>query len=394
MRSRPGSSKVLGLGRCSADMGNVSQKEMRRIMNERKESKGSKLTRRRFVQRLGQILASGGFVHFFFPNITTYGMMRPQTPDICPGGMPTEDLCISPANPDMCPGEKDHADECPADGKPPEDVCNSGLKSADTCIPATEKSERSDQCQTGMTVDDSCPNYKPSLKSDGGDDVCPSGRSDTDECETTGTDADGDQCPGGGLAEDTCVPEDSGNASGDDCSEGSYGMEDDCKEESLDNCSAIFPVDDDSCPNGRNVSKGVNGGDDWCEGTIIASDECYTGEDEDDLCDGRGGNGQSDACPSIADSAELDVCNERSDDYCTTGIAATDECASGMSNEDECVGGVSTEDVCYKHIAESDECISQITGSDQGGCKVIGRDGCISFIEDSCMLNPDNDKVE
>ena len=361
--------------------------------NEYDLSSCSIQTRRNFARRLAQVLAFGGLSHFSVAKNIAYGMSDLTREDACIGGLSSADECIPPSNPDKCPGEMSPADECPENGKPPEDICNSGLSSADICVPTTRKAERSDQCQTGYSADDACPNSKPPKDTDGGDDVCPSGRLDTDECQPTGTDADGDQCPGGGPVEDTCTPEGAGVNAGDDCSDGYYGAEDDCKEGKSDNCS-IIPVDDDSCPSGKNVPQGVNGGDDWCEGTIIASDGCYTGKDEDDLCEGRGGEGESDACPVKVSAPELDVCSDISDDYCTTEITGSDECFSGMVDEDECAGGVKSEDVCYKHFASSDECVSQLAGSDQGGCKNIVEDECVSYLQNSCMLIRDNDIVE
>lgn len=351
------------------------------------------ITRRLFAKQLLKLFTFGGLVHFTITCKKTHGMTSPISPEECPGGLPLNDECTPPNNPDKCPGEMPPADECPKDGKRPEDVCNSGLSTADVCVPATSKSELSDQCQTGLPIDDLCPNFKPPLESNGGDDVCPSGGSDTDECPNTGTDEDGDQCPGGYISVDTCEPDGAGITAGDNCSTGTYGLEDDCDGRITDTCT-VFPVEDDSCPNGKNVKTGTNGGDDWCNGSIWASDECYTGTDEDDLCFGRGKNGQSDACPSVANASALDICNEISDDYCTTGITGTDECPTGMPTEDECAGGVCSEDICHEYAVGSDECIPQVSESDQEECKTLIVDKCSNHIQDLCSLMVNFDIAE
>ena len=142
-----------------------------------------------------------------------------------------DDICSS-SDSDYCPGEKPPADECGSFGEFKLDKCNSGISEADECWPYVSGS---DQCGTGLPKDDYCPGNRPSIDGETtGSDVCFTGRLPDDECEASGSDAAGDQCPGGSIVEDTCSPEGSGKENGDECSDGDYWSEDDCKNDDPD----------------------------------------------------------------------------------------------------------------------------------------------------------------
>ena len=367
-------------------MGRELRKEIKRIMNEKKEVKNSRLTRRHFARRLTQLLVYGGLVNFSLGGTAKAATSKETAHEDCPGGLPSVDVCAPPLDYDYCPGEMPPADECPADGNREEDECNSGLAAADICDPSVK---RSDQCQNGLPKDDQCPESAPD------DDYCPTGHPSSDSCPPDGGIADGDQCPGGGDELDTCVPT---TKSGDECGEGSYGPEDDCNAKQKDCCATAFPLaplDDDSCPNETNVAwtGSPNGGDDWCRGSFLASDECTTGKDEDDLCESNKNEyGAFDVCPG--GGADVDRCDDNSDDYCVTGVEASDECPDGMPPEDVCAGGEPSEDVCYKHLAGSDECDPSVSNSDQEGCK-SNDDECSAFgLLDKCTYNRNLDVIE
>lgn len=269
--------------------------------------------------------------------------------DPCPGGLAPADQCKD-ADPDQCPGETSPSDDCPPTGERSKDVCNSGKADADICDPSTDV--KSDQCESGSPADDQCPSKK--YEDGNKDDYCPTGEAPADECAPNGTDADGDRCQGGdattnGNTQDTCEQD----GSGDNCSPGSWGQEDDCKATQPDVCSAVNPVDDDSCYNGTNSANG-SGGDDWCRGDVIASDECPDGSSAADLCTASTGNGAEDACPG--GGKDVDTCSPGvSDDTCYGGQADSDECTP-PADPDECSVGTTDGDKCTVGASVEDEC--------------------------------------
>ena len=357
-------------------------------VNRRYLNPGSSQTRRDFARRLAQLLAFGGLSHFAIKNTAKAATSEDEAHGDCPGGLMPYDICSS-SDSDYCPGEKPPADECGSLGEFELDKCNSGISEADECWPYVSGS---DQCGTGLPKDDYCPGNRPSIDGETtGNDVCFTGRLPDDECAASGSDAAGDQCPGGSIVEDTCSPEGSGKGNGDECSDGDYGSEDDCKNDNPDTCIGFELFDDDSCPNQKNAGFGENRYDDYCTGGFLGSDSCSTGTNEDDLCEGRGDKGQSDSCPE--GKRNLDVCNaEISDDYCLTGVFDSDECPTYVFPEDECSGGSVQEDECLKHTVGSDVCTEVVSGSDQDGCKSAFTDECLTG--DICTLNPQNDIIE
>ena len=351
------------------------------------------VTRRSFARQMAQLLAFGGLAHFSLDNVAWAAASKGRVHEDCPGGLPTADVCSPPDDEDYCPGEMSPADECPSDGNRNEDVCNSGLPSADIC---TTQKVLSDQCQSANIPDDECSGENTPI-----DDFCPSGRTESDFCPQGGSIAQGDMCPGGSDDLDDCK----GGGAADQCDDGTFGPEDDCQEGWDDDCASYTSLlDDDSCPNERNVPYSLveNGWEDLCFGNFIASDDCTTGTSDDDLCNsGLNSNGGFDVCPGGL--VNVDACGivyadengytESSDDYCVAGTGS-DECHDGMPPEDECAGGVPDEDLCYVHKAGSDECDSFITGSDQGGCK-SDTDECKVFgLLDSCTYNQNKDIAE
>lgn len=351
------------------------------------------ITRRLFAKQLIQLFAVGGFSHFSLSRNAVGDMVSATINTNCPGGFPSADICNPPEDPDSCPGEKPPADECPDEGTRPEDVCNSGITVADTCEPQIEKT---DQCESSKPQDDECGEVN--LPEE---DICPSGKTEDDFCPPGGSTTQGDVCPGGGDELDDCT----GGGIPDFCSEGTWGPEDDCHEGWEDECaSRTAPLDDDSCPNEKNVppSLGPNGHDDLCFGNVIASDACSTGYPADDLCNSDSStDGGFDTCPGggiNVDTCGIVYCDEyghveRSDDYCVAGTGS-DECPDGMPPEDECAGGVPAEDLCYMHLTGSDECDPSISGSDQEGCK-SDSDECSFFgLADACTWGLNKDIAE
>lgn len=352
-------------------------------------------TRRHFTRQLAKLLVFGGLSHFAMKNIAMAATSKDKAHEDCPGGTPVYDTCTPPTDYDYCPGETAPADECPNDGNRDEDECNSGLKSADVCEPSLNK--KSDQCITGGKSDDECEDAR--TPNAGGDDYCPSGVHADDKCDVKGNLSAGDDCPGGGPAVDTCSPEGSGKENGDECSLGSWSIigasEDDCKPDDKDECANASSLgDDDTCLTGKNVpyTLGANGGDDWCTGDVRASDSCWTGKEQDDLCESKGGNnGIFDECPGGEDG--LDRCGSIiSDDYCVSGVQKCDACPNGIPPEDSCAGGLRPDDICYIHTLNSDECDPINSGSDQNGCKTVILDECYAI--DACTLSPINDIAE
>ena len=351
------------------------------------------IDRRNFTRRLAQYLTYGGLAHFSLSSSARAATSQEDAYKDCPGGLSPTDVCNPPVDYDYCPGEKAPADDCPADGNKEEDLCMSGLEEADVCNPRREKS---DQCSSGAKADDLCPQ-----EIQRNDDKCYSGSPKDDECPPNGG-KDEDDCPGGGLSFDTCNPEGAGPSGGDECSDGSYGSEDDCKPSTVDRCGAFDNGwkglwDDDTCLTGKNAphSISLDGPDDWCAGNWFSSDSCWSGTDEDDLCIGNGGtHGEYDECPG--GDSNLDKCGvvgdgALSDDYCVAGSPESDECPGGTPPEDECAGGMADEDVCYMHTIGSDECDRNIAGSDQGGCKKW-EDECFAY--DICTFTPALDVAE
>ena len=209
---------------------------------------GSHVSRRSFTKGVSRIIGLGALSHFSL----LAGKVLAEEPnyagDDCPGGGDADDYCMPGTDPDECPGEKPPQDYCPPDGTRggEYDRCDSGVKSADICNEAVDPN--TDQCQSGLPADDEdeCSKFTHDLG-----DQCPTGRDPEDACPPKGTDAMGDQCPGGGPVEDSCDPPNSGPSGGDDCSEGTWGLEDDCNATHTDECATwSSPTDDDSCPNG------------------------------------------------------------------------------------------------------------------------------------------------
>ena len=156
---------------------------------------------------------------------------------------------------------------------------------------------------------------------------------------------------------------------GDECGMGTWGPEDDCNNSHTDECATTLPFspfEDDSCFNGTNVERSAlpNGGEDWCLGNSVASDDCTTGEDSEDLCASNSSDdGDFDTCPG--GNSSVDKCDDDSEDYCVTGVENSDSCEDGMPQEDACAGGNSSEETCYMHTPNSDECHHVLSGSDQ-----------------------------
>ena len=314
---------------------------------------GKPISRRDFGSKLQKVVVIASLAHFTL--LAGGAQVTVPAGDACPGGGPLEDVCKpTENNPDKCPGEAPPEDSCsPGDGD--EDKCNTGIQAADVCEP---ENPAADKCESGMPADDSCPDKKTN-------DNCPTGQFPDDECDPGGTDAQGDQCPGGdptnGL--DTCEPEGSGPSGGDDCSAGStypVSGKDDCKAAHPDICSTL-PVDDDFCPNGTNTPSG-DGGDDKCVG-IEGSDQCTDGTDATDVCTGTSWD-LHDTCPG--GGTDVDHCGPvgsgaTSDDYCFQGTNS-DECKP-PSDEDACPMGLPAEDVC--NASDPDECVPGVLTSDQ-----------------------------
>ena len=352
---------------------------MKRNVNRRCLNPGSSQTRRDFARRLAQLLAFGGLSHFAIKNVAKAATSKDEAHEDCPGGGPAADACTPPSDYDYCPGEIAPSDECPNDGNRDEDECNSGLMAADVCDDAIKSS---DQCSSGLKEDDLCSD----------NDFCPTGRNKSDECAADGGIADGDECPGGGAELDTCDEK----QKGDECGMGTWGPEDDCNNSHTDEFATTHPIspfEDDSCFNGTNVEWSAlpNGGEDWCLGNLVASDDCTTGEDSEDLCaSNSSNNGDFDTCPG--GNSSVDKCDDDSEDSCVTGVENSDSCEDGKPQEDACADGNSSEDTCYMHTPNSDECNPVVSGSDQGGCKSFWDDNC--FVFDKCNINQKQDIAE
>lgn len=364
--------------------------------------KNKEISRRKFTRDLAKLLLFGGLTHFNLKSSAYAASSKEDAYTDCPGGMSPTDICNPPIDRDYCPGQMAPADECPQDGNREEDECSSGLAEADICDPTVKGASVSDTCTSGDSKNDDCPE----------DDKCWSGTVYDDHCPPDHGLAAGDACPGGGsrfrgMALDVCVPEGSGPTGGDECPPATWSLEDDCKDTEPDRCLTSRRgikgwKDDDTCLTGKNHdhTRRKDGPDDWCRGSFLSSDSCWSGKDEDDLCiDNGGDNGEFDECPG--GDRELDKCGPvgqkwwggtiNSDDYCVSVRNDSDECPEGMPPEDECPGGVASEDICYKHVAGSDECDSKIAGSDQGGCK-RWLDEC--FISDKCGNDRSQDIAE
>ena len=373
-------------------------------------------SRREFVKNLTALLGVGGLVHFALLNeavaketgspklsdcsdqlyeedscqLETNAKGAILESDACPGGGLAVDLC-SPGfgYEDNCPGETMPEDECSPSGTKRhanglnDDDCYVGSEIADICTAGVQSS---DQCPSGKSKDDIC---ELSVQTD---DKCYSGLHSDDVCPPDGGVSDGDDCPGGGSAVDTCTYD----GKGDECSNGSWSFfddEDDCNAAEPDECGSGLTgfFDDDTCITGRNVPHGTKGPDDWCRGDRFASDVCWSGKAEDDLCISRDDtDGAHDECPG--GTAILDTCNLDSDDYCQKsepvsdeckpdvgdedecpgGVAVADECSSGRPEGDECPEGLSQVDICFMIVEGSDECRPMLSGSDEStdGCKL------------------------
>jgi hypothetical protein len=317
-------------------------------------------SRRSFMKK---VLGFGAFSHFTL----LAGNAFAAADDDCPGGLPTDDTCNN-RDPDRCPGEAPPADVCPEDGNRSDDKCQTGWADADVC---NEKADpESDQCEQGTLPDDLCADKKSW-------DNCPTGESPGDECAPKGTDADGDQCPGGdpknGL--DTCDPEGSGKAGGDDCSPGSNPLrvEDDCKVATPDTCDLY---NDDSCPNGTNTESG-SGFDDKCERGYLGSDQCTDGTEAKDIC----ANWDVDVCPGGGEN--VDKCHpargSKSDDYCYDAKPDNDACAK-EGDKDECPGGGKDADQCPGTAPDdTDECtaLKGCAGGDEPEKGQPDPDACV-----------------
>lgn len=145
---------------------------------------------------------------------------------------------------------------------------------------------------------------------------CPGGRSGKDDCKINSKGVETDRCPGGGPAEDVCLP--------------AQGLKDECPGER-------WPQDE--CP---------PSGD-------RAEDVCNTGLPEADVCDPviLIGGESPDQCP--AQNASTDVCRETDAvmfDVCWSGLPNDDACApDGGFETDECPGGGSDVDTCTSESA-------------------------------------------
>ena len=360
------------------------------------------VSRREFSRDLVKLLLAGGFSHFALPltslateSVSSSGhvclagghdsdmcMLKSEAKGIsesdnCPGGGPVEDVCLPEQHmSDYCPGEMLPEDECSSTGGRTvngheDDACDVGSSDADVCNTTVRGA---DQCASGHTNDDLC------LPKASDDDKCYSGRPNDDECASDGG-IDEDACPGGGAEVDTCEP----NGNGDECSNGSWVMggaadEDDCKAGDPDKCATISLsglLDDDTCITGKNASRGDNGIDDWCRGDALASDTCWSGKDDDDLClslDDE--NGAHDDCPG--GKATLDVCGANSDDYCSKADASSDDCKPNANDMDECPDGGADADECILGMPSSDECPMGQSDSDVCSASVAGTDECVS----------------
>ncbi len=381
-------------------------------------------TRRLFVQRLARLLMIGGLEHFALfdkqliaDQMTTTtssecpggghlvdncqpGMRRSSDEtDYCPGGAPTEDICVPDEGfEDYCPGGGHAEDECPQPGSRQEDICDTGYSVHDVCLPGGRSSveQSPDQCPSGMSSDDVCPEGE---VKDTSADKCYSGISpNPDVCPSSGWVRDGDECPGGGNARDNCE-----NDVGDQCS--SEGQEnqaaDSCRGDMnepiglrVDNCGYDFALGTsaaDVCYEGTNTQISMFGGDDICKGLEIAghkpygdgSDTCLDGSEAQDDCggiNGSDGNKEVDVCLPNQDGEMDDLCNpsqnDGSDDVCYQGLHNTDDCAEDPKDPDECPGGTSNADVCISGLATEDEC--PIGRDDYDVCYVwvSGSDEC------------------
>lgn len=385
------------------------------------DDKLTNVSRREFARNLARFLVFGGLAHF---SLSGFGAIMPSgtsskskdcpggrfpedecivvddkygkgDDDYCPGGGPTVDIC----NPefgyeDNCPGETMPEDECSPSGVKryanglKDDDCDVGSAVADVCATGVNDS---DQCPSGKAEDDIC---ELSVQTD---DRCYSGLHSDDVCPPDGGVRDGDDCPGGGGEVDTCA----NDGKGDECSNGSWsflGDEDDCNASEPDVCGSGLTglADDDTCITGRNVPHGTRGPDDWCRGDRFASDVCWSGKEEDDLCISRDSrDGAHDECPG--GSAILDTCNSNSDDYCQKSEPSSDECKPHVDDEDECPGGAALSDECNSGLPEEDECPEGLPQVDICLTIVVGSDECRPTLSgsdgptDGCLLSiPDS----
>lgn len=332
------------------------------------------ISRRAFARSVAKIAALGALSNF-----TLLAGEANAAGDACPGGADEDDNCAPPTDPDNCPGEALPQDNCFPDGLKPEDRCDIGDHAADICNDAEDAT--SDQCATGASSDDVC------LDSNIGD-KCPTLRLPEDECPPKGTTAQGDICPGGDAAVDTCEPEGSGSAGGDDCTPGDFceilSPKDDCKTGSPDECTY---TNDDVCTNGTNTGSG-SGNDDWCDPNPIpistGSDQCIDGTPAQDTCNGKSdkvGDGLWDHCPG--GGVTVDTCDPataKSDDYCFEGMPDSDEC---VADADECPGGGPTVDECPGGEPPADECTAG------GGCSGGDEPPAGAFNTDECSAEAD-----
>lgn len=161
---------------------------------------------------------------------------------------------------------------------------------------------------------------------------CPGGRSDNDDCKINSKGVETDRCPGGGPAEDVCLPE--------------QNLRDDCPGER-------WPQDE--CP------KSGDRAEDICTTGLSEADVC----NPDILIEGK----STDQCP--AQNASTDVCDVTKNhnfDVCWSGLPVDDECTpDGDSSTDECPGGGSARDTCTD--GKGDACSTEVQEEDtQDNC--------------------------